>query len=173
MKESSLLHNLRRLAIAATAILWLAACAVFQGGGFFQDSRRGELYADAGLDLKKSPPLWSVEEVRVTRGLTDERSAAEAALILALLFNKAALKAAPGAPELRAVVHVSERIIVRDFMTKNAVVVETRAYREGPQTAERRPLVMAVYADETCSTVASAAYLYDLLTVATAAYLVP
>jgi hypothetical protein len=111
-----------------------------------------------------------VESVAVEAGVATPRVQENVLYIYELLLGRINAERPPERPDaalsshgpLRLVVSVHETAFVSGFETKNAVSVETRVYTA---LADRvsQPIVVALYSEETESTIASYRYLYEII----------
>ncbi len=112
-----------------------------------------------------SKGLLALEAVAVEAGVASPRVRENALYIYELLIGRTNAGRAPGTASvpLHVVVSVSEAPFVSGFETKNAVSVETRVFVASPAAAGARPIVIALYSEETESTIASYRYLYEVI----------
>lgn len=105
-----------------------------------------------------------VETLSVEAGVATPQVRENALYVYGLLLGRINADRAPEASSgpLRVVVSVHESPFVFGFETRNAVSVETRIF-DGPPEAGAQPVVIALYSEETESTITSYRYLYDVL----------
>mgnify|MGYP006290493569 FL=1 len=110
-----------------------------------------------------------IESVAVEAGVATPRVQENVLYIYELLLGRINAERPPEGPDaalsskgLRLVVSVHETAFVSGFETKNAVSVETRIYTA---LADRvpQPIVVALYSEETESTIAPYRYLYEII----------
>lgn len=147
-----------RLTVAVAVPLWLGSCALIP------PPRAREVYIQPGAEQALSTTALELEEVSVTAGVATNRVRENTAYVYALLLGRLNVDrlASTTALPLRLVVTVSEAPFVSGFETKNAVSVETRVFEAPPESAPRL-IAIALYSEETESTVASYRYLYDII----------
>lgn len=146
------------LTLVGAVVLWLGGCALLP------PPRAREVHIQPGAEEALSMSSVELKELSVEAGVATPRVREDTVYIYALLLGRLNVtrgaSTAPG--PLRLVVSVAEAPFVSGFETKNAVSVETRVF-EGHPEAGARLIAIALYSEETESTVASYRYLYDVI----------
>jgi hypothetical protein len=146
------------LMVGVAVSLGLGGCALLP------PPRAREVYVQPEAEQALSTTTLELEEISVRAGVATPRVRENTAYIYALLLGRLNVDrvASTTALPLRLVVTVSETPFVSGFETKNAVSVETRVFETLPESAPRL-IAIALYSEETESTVASYRYLYDIV----------
>lgn len=158
----------RRVGSALVAVAFLVALG---GCTLLPPPRAREVFVQPGAEEALSRRRLVLEAVTVDAGVASPRVRENALYIYELFIGRTNADRAPGASPgpLRIVVSVREAPFVSGFETKNAVSVETRVFDGPPPAAAAdlgvgpRPIAIALYSEETESTIASYRYLHEII----------
>ncbi len=145
-------------ALVGAIVIWLGGCTLLP------PPRAREVHIQPGAEEALSTASVELRELSVEAGVATPRVRGNAAYIYALLIGRLNVDrvATTTTAPLRLLVSVSEAPFVSGFETKNTVSVETRVFA-GPPEANPRPMAIALYSEETESTITSYRYLYDIV----------
>ncbi len=163
------LRNRRPRRSVGTALVAAAFLVALGGCTLLPPPRAREVFVQPGAEEALSKGLLVLEAVTVDAGVASPRVRENALYIYELFIGRTNADRAPEASPgpLRVVVSVREAPFVSGFETKNAVSVETRVFDGPPPAAAAdagpRPIVIALYSEETESTIASYRYLHEII----------
>lgn len=140
-------------------LLNTALLLVLGGCSLLPAPRAREVFVEPGAEAALSSRRLTLEALSVDAGVATAQVRENALHVYDLLIRKINAGRDPDASPapLRVVVTIREAPFVSGFETKNAASVETRVF------AGAGPIVIALYSEETESTIASYRYLYDII----------